>query len=269
MTQARTPARFEDPQAYERFMGRWSAKLAPLFLDFMQVHDGDRILDVGSGTGNLALAIAARAPQASLTGIDPSAAFVAFARRRTALPPQFRFEVGDLASLRFADDSFDRGLCQLVLNFIPDCRGALATLCRVVRPGGTIGAVLWKLGNGMDMLDVFWQAVGPQPQAEKSGERSTAFSKEEIVALWNEAGLADVASADLAIEMDFASFDDYWAPFLLGQGPAGTYAASLTGDERSALQTRLRAQLRITRADDPFSLTARAFAVRGTVVPRS
>jgi len=269
MTPARTPARFDDPQAYERFMGRWSAKLAPLFLDFVQVHDGDRILDVGSGTGNLALAIAERAPDASLTGIDPTAAFIAFARRRTALPPQFRFEVGDLSSLRFADDSFDRGLCQLVLNFIPDCRGALATLCRVVRPGGTIGAVLWKLGNGMDMLDMFWQAVGPQRQDERSGERSTAFSKEEIVTLWNEAGLTNVASADLAIKMDFASFDDYWSPFLLGQGPAGSYAASLTGDERRALQARLRGQLGITRADDPFSLTARAFAVCGTVAPRS
>ena len=267
MTQARTRATFEDPQAYERFMGRWSAKLAPLFLDFVRLEDGERVLDVGSGTGNLALAIAKRAPNVMLTGIDPSAAFVAFARRRT-LPPQFHFEVGDLSSVRLADDSFDCALCQLVLNFIPDCRGTLATLKRVVRPGGTIAAALWNLGNGMDMLDMFWKAVGPQPDDARIGERSTAFTKEEIVALWNEAGLADVVTTDLAIRMDFVSFDDYWSPFLLGQGPAGAYAASLADDGCSALAARLRDQLGIRRADGPFSLAARSFAVRGTVVPR-
>ncbi|HEY6357384.1 MAG TPA: hypothetical protein VIX35_04020 [Vicinamibacterales bacterium] len=120
----------------------------------------------------------------------------------------------------------------------------------------------------MQMLDIFWKAVGTVADEARLGERATAYTKEEVAALWDEAGLARVETADLSITTEFASFADYWSPFLLGQGPAGAYAASLSGDEQAMLAERLRKSVLAGRADGPFSLEARAFAVRG-LVPRS
>ena len=265
MTQARCQATFDNPEAYERFMGRWSARLAPLFLDFAGIRDNERVLDVGAGTGNLALAIHARAPSAHVAGIDPSPAYVEFARTRTA-SPNITFQQADASALPFPDHSFNRALCQLVFNFIPDCDRALRELRRVTQPGGVIAAVLWKLDGGMRMLDAFWEAVGPERErAARFGERPAAYTKEEIATLWNGAGLRDVTTADLLLPIEFASFEDYWSPFLLGQGPAGAYAVSLPPAEQVAVRERLRSLVLGSRADGPVSLPASAFAVRGTV----
>ena len=268
MTPHRTKAAFDNPQAYERFMGRWSANLAQLFLDFAGLADGDRVLDVGSGTGNLALAVHARAPRAQVVGIDPSPGYVEFARSRTTAA-NVRFERGVADALPFADRSFDRALCQLVFNFIPDGALALRELRRVTLSGGVIAAVLWRLDGGMRMLDAFWEAAGANSEnAGRFGERATAYTKEEITALWNEAGLRDVTTGELVLPIEFASFDDYWSPFLLGQGPAGAYAISLSHDKLAVVRERLRTIVLGGRPDGLISLPARAFAVRG-VVPAS
>jgi len=246
-------------------MGRWSAHLAPLFLDFAGLVDGESVLDVGSGTGNLALTVHARAPHAQVVGIDPSPGYVEFARSRTTAP-NVRFEQSAAGALPFADRFFDRALCQLVFNFIPDGPQALRELRRVTRPGGVIAAVLWRLGGGMRMMDAFWEAAGADSEnTGRFGERATAYTKEEVAALWNEAGLRDVTSADLVLPIEFASFDDYWLPFLLGQGPAGAYAISLSPDEQAAVRERLRTIVLGSRPDGPIALPAHAFAVRGSV----
>jgi ubiquinone/menaquinone biosynthesis C-methylase UbiE len=257
-------AMFDNPESYERFMGRWSAKLADPFLDFAGVSDCERVLDVGSGTGNLALAIVRRSPRARVVGIEPSPTYVAFARSRAR--PGLQFETGDAQTLPFEDTSFDCALAQLVFNFIPDGRAALAQMRRVTRAGGVVAAAFWDLAHGgMRMLDAFWKAVGPAAEQVRFGERVTAYTKEDVSALWDEAGFGEVETTDLSIATDFASFADYWSPFLLGQGPAGAYAASLPDAERDALGERLRMLVLGDRADGPFSLEARAFAIRGTV----
>jgi SAM-dependent methyltransferase len=255
---------FDNPESYERFMGRWSAKLAEPFLDFARVDDCERVLDVGSGTGNLALAITHRFPNVVVVGIDPSPAYVTFARSRTR--PRVQFETGDAEALPFADASFDCALAQLVFNFIPDPHKALAQMRRVTRPGGVVAAVLWDLSRGgMRMLSAFWEGVGSADEARAS-ESPTAYTKETIAALWDEAGLTGVGTAEMSIATDFASFEDYWSPFLLGQGPAGSYAASLPPEHRDALRERVRALVLGDRPDGTFSLEARAFAVRGAVI---
>src|SRR4029453_13736728 len=144
--------------AYERFMGRWSRRLAPLLVEFAGVGDGEVVLDVGCGTGALTDAIGAAAPSCRIVGIDRSGGYIAFARM---LHPggRARFEVGDAEHLHLADAEFDRTLSLLILNFIPDPEKALHEMIRVTRPGGTIAAAVWDYGHGMEMLRVFWDGA--------------------------------------------------------------------------------------------------------------
>ena len=155
---------FSAADAYERFMGRWSRELAPLLVNFAGVHDGDDVLDAGSGTGALTAAVAAIAPSSHIIGIDPSAAYVTFSQARNP-GDRVRFEVGDARQLRLRDHSFDRTLSLLVLNFVPNPGTALNELIRVTRPGGTVAAAVWDYGEGMEMLRFFWdEAVALTPR---------------------------------------------------------------------------------------------------------
>jgi SAM-dependent methyltransferase len=237
-------------------------------LRFAGVRDGDAALDVGSGTGALTAAIAAAAPSSRIIGIDPAASYVALAQSRHAADP-VRFEVGDAQQLRFVDDRFDRTLSLLVLNFIPDRVKALKEMIRVTRPGGTVSAAVWDYGRGMQMLRVFWdEAITLNPSMDGRDERHMPLCREgELGALWRAHGLQDVSEDAIEIRMRFSSFDDYWAPFLGQQGPAGEYVASLRETEREQLRLGLRRRLIGDGADRPIALAARAWVVRG-IVPR-
>ena len=246
---------FSASDNYEQFMGRWSRRLAPLLVDFAQVDPGDEVLDVGSGTGALTFAIAA-IPSTRVTGVDPSQAYV-----EAASADGVRFEVGDAQSLRFANGSFDKALSLLALNFVPEPATALGEMVRVTRAAGVVAAAVWDYGDGMEMLRVFWdEAVALDPDAPD--ERHMPLSRPgELATLWRALRLEHIEDTSLAIEQTFASFDDYWQPFLLGQGPAGAYTNSLPELHRETLRSRLRARL----ADGGFTLQARAWAVRGVV----
>jgi SAM-dependent methyltransferase len=257
---------FSEAEAYERFMGRWSRAIAPLLVRFAGVQSSDRVLDIGSGTGALAAALAAEAPGARITGIDPSAAYVGFARARQGTD-SVSFEEGDAQQMRFADASFDRTLSLLVVNFIPDPAKAVREMRRVTRPGGIVAAAVWDYADGMEMLRVFWDAaVALRPGDDKKDERHMPFSRRgELGALWRAQGLSDVVEEPLTIETRFTSFDDYWGPFTQKQGPAGAYVAALPASEQEALRARLRQRLLPGAADGPIVLRARAWAVRGVV----
>jgi len=260
---------FSAGDAYERFMGRWSRELAPLLVTFAGVRDGNAVLDVGSGTGALTAAVAAVAPSSRITGIDPAAPYVAFARARHPTD-LVRFEVGDARQLQFANGSFDRTLSLLVLNFIPDPAKALDEMIRVTRPGGTVAAAVWDYGRGMEMLRVFWdEAIALSPAMDARDERHMPLSRKgELAALWRAHALQDVVEETLTIQTRFVSFDDYWSPFLEKQGPAGEYVASLPAGERDQLRLRLRRRLLGDGPDRPIVLAARAWAVRGSILRR-
>ncbi|HKT81949.1 MAG TPA: methyltransferase domain-containing protein [Vicinamibacterales bacterium] len=257
---------FSSGDAYERFMGRWSREMAPLLIRFAGVRDGDAVLDVGSGTGALASAAATAVPRSRIVGIDPSAAYVAFASTHHG-SERVTFEVGDAQQLRFDDRSFDRTLSLLVLNFIPDAAKAVDEMIRVTRRGATVAGAVWDYSEGMQMLRVFWdEAAALDPTADARDERRMPFShKGELSALWRAHRLRDVTEEPLTIPTTYASFDDYWLPFLDKQGPAGDYVATLTPAARDQLRLRLRQRLLDDGPDRAIALTARAWAVRGIV----
>ena len=251
---------FNAAAGYERYMGRWSRLLAPQFLAFAGVQDGQRILDIGTGTGSLARAAEAAFQDVRAVGIDPSEAFVAHAKQGA----RSTFEVGNAQALRFGDASFDHSMSMLVLNFIPDHERALAEMRRVTRPQGVISACVWDYDAGMEMLRVFWdEVVALDPAMGPKDERHMKLCREgQLGALWNKAGLADVQEGAIVIATAFASFDDYWGPFRAGVGPGGAYVASLSEDRRKALEERLRKRL---PGKGAMALKARAWCVRGAV----
>ena len=137
----------------------------------------------------------------------------------------------------------------------------------MTQPGGTVAAAVWDYGQGMEMLRVFWdEAVVLNRDAEARDERHMPLSGDgELAALFRKQGLQEIVNDALTVETRFSSFDDYWLPFLGGQGPAGAHVAGLTDAARSALEARLRARLLAGQQDRAFTLRGRAWAVRGVV----
>jgi SAM-dependent methyltransferase len=261
---------FGNAEAYERFMGRWSRVVASQLVDLTPVPAAGRVLDVGSGTGSLAFAIAERKGRTEVVGIDPSKEYVGYANSRNPFPDRVSFQWGDAQQLRFPDAGFEASFSLLVFNFIPDPGKALREVRRTTKPGGPIAAAVWDYGAGMRMLRVFWEAAATiDPGAEKLDEKHMPLCCEgELAQLWKQGGLEGVHEQPLDITMRFESFADYWEQFLLGQGPAGAYARSLDGDRLSALRGDVRRRLYLSGDHVPCVLPARAWSVRGTVPRR-
>jgi SAM-dependent methyltransferase len=258
---------FTEADAYERFMGRWSRLLAPPLLDFSDVDDVDAVLDVGCGTGALSFAARDRTGRARIVGLDASRAYVTHAAQAGA-GSRVEFEVGDAQDLPFAAAEFDRTLSMLVLNFLPDPERAVREWMRVTKSGGRVAAAVWDYGEGMQMLRAFWdEAVALDPSlAPRDEARMPLCRRGELGALFERAGLTSVEERAITVSMHFSSFDDYWTPFLLGQGPAGACVASLSASRQAELARRLRRRLLQTAAESAFAIQARAWAVKGTVL---
>jgi SAM-dependent methyltransferase len=257
-------SRWDSGGAYEPYVGRWSRLVAREFVRWLAVPPKSRWLDVGCGTGALAQAILEQAAPSEVVGIDPSAAYVASASARMDRDPRARFEIGDAQTLRAPVASFDAIVSGLVLNFLPRAESALARMARVAHPGGTVGAYVWDYAEGMQMMRYFWDAAGaldPEAKELDEGRRFRLCRPEPLGRLFLSAGLGDVEVRAIEVPTRFRDFDDYWSPFLGGQGPAPHYAMSLSDERREELRERIRASL----PSDPgggILLTARAWAVR-------
>lgn len=233
---------------YEAYVGRWSRLVAERFVRWVGVPAGLRWLDVGCGTG--ALTSAVRAAGGVAVGVDPSLGFLAGRRDVVA---------GDARALPFASGRFDVVVSGLALNFVPDPERALAEQTRVGT--GTVAAYVWDYADGMAMMRLFWAAAREvDPAAPDEGTRFPLCRPEPLAALWRAAGLRGVAVTAIEVPTVFTDFDDYWRPFLGGQGAAPAYLATRPPAEREAIRELLRQRL----PDRDLQLTARAWAVRGS-----
>jgi SAM-dependent methyltransferase len=250
--------------AYEPYVGRWSRLVAREFLGWLGVPPGGRWLDVGCGTGALSESILSSAAPDEVVGIDPSPAFVAFARDRVQ-DPRVEFDIGDAQALGAASATFDAAVAGLVLNFVPESNRAASEMVRVTRPGGTIAAYVWDYAEGMQMMRHFWDAAGtldPKARGLDEGRRFILCKPEPLADLFRRTGLGEVEVRAIDVPTVFRDFDDYWSPFLGGHAPAPAYAMSLSKDQRAALRERIRSSLP-TNAKGEHHLVARAWAVRG------
>jgi SAM-dependent methyltransferase len=249
---------------YERYIGRWSRLVARQFVAWLALPPALHWLDVGCGTGALTQAILEQGAPASVLGIDPSAGFIALARAQIK-DTRASFQSGAAQALPVASASVDAVVSGLVLNFTSDPAASLAEMARAARPGGTIAAYVWDYAEGMQMLRLFWDAAIALDRgalALDEGRRFPICRREALGTLWRDSGLAQIEFHDIDVPTVFSSFDDFWSPFLGGQGPAPTYCGTLTDDARAALRDRLRTMLPVA-ADGRIALTARALAVRG------
>ena len=155
----------------------------------------------------------------------------------------------------------------LIVNFIPDAPKAAKEMRRVTKSGGVVATTMWDRSRANELTGCFWDAaVAIDPTAKRpAGRRGSYGSAEALSDLWKGAGLTEIEVTDLTMPCQFSSFGDYWLPVTEGQGPSGVYLARLSEDQRAALRERLRQNLFGTRADGPFSLTAKAWAAKGIV----
>jgi ubiquinone/menaquinone biosynthesis C-methylase UbiE len=263
-------AGFSNPDAYELWMGRWSRRLAPLFVSFANLPKSSRVLDVGSGTGALVTTLLETSEEATVVGVEPAQAYVAYTRQRLH-DDRVEFKVGDAHDLPFDPDSFDATLALLALQELSDAIEAVRDMVRVTHPGGLVAASQWDFENGLPMLALFWQSaveVVDTDEVRAAATRSMVVDypdERALQRLWREAGLVEIETERQEIAMTFADFDDYWSPFLSGVAPSASYAGKLGDEQRETLRQRLRQKTIGVGPDRPFPLAAHAWAVRGRV----
>jgi ubiquinone/menaquinone biosynthesis C-methylase UbiE len=244
--------------AYDRFMGRYSSTLAPQLADFAGIEAEQRVLDVGCGPGALTRVLVERVGAENVSAVDPSEQFVAAARERH---PGVGVQRASAEELPFADDTFDAALAQLVVHFMTDPVRGLREMARVTRQGGVVAACVWDHAGGQTPLAPFWETVH-ELDPEAADESGLAGGREgHLSELFAQAGLREIEQTILHVQVEHDDFDEWWEPFTLGVGPAGSYLAELNPAQQVALRERARQRLDRT----PFTFGTRAWAARGLV----
>ena len=244
--------------AYDRFMGRYSAPLAPQFADLASVSAGQRVLDVGCGPGALTAELVRRLGPGTVSAVDPSEPFVSAARERH---PGVSVQRAAAEELPFEDRAFDAALAQLVVHFMADPVQGLREMTRVTRKDGVVAACVWDHAGAQGPLSLFWKAARElDPDVE--GESQLAGARVgHLGELFHASGVHEIEESALSVSVEHPSFEEWWEPFTLGVGPAGGYATGLAAKRQAQLRERCREML----PAPPFTLTALAWAARGLV----
>src|ERR687889_298849 len=231
--------RFDDGAAYERYMGEWSRLAGEAFLDWLAPESGLRWLDVGCGNGAFTEMLVERCAPASVHGIDPSEAQLAYARTRPAARVA-QFRRGDAMAQPFPDDTFDVAVMPLVIFFVPDPARGVAEMARVVCPGGTVTAYAWDMVGGGFPYEALHDEMRGLGVAVPTPPSPDASRSDALRDLWTGAGLGSVETLEIAVRRTFADFDDYWAT-VLGGPSVGPQLAAMSPEELARLRARMRA----------------------------
>ena len=251
--------------AYEPYVGRWSRLVAKEFLTWVDVPQGVRWLDVGCGTGALSQTILQTCDPGVVKGIDQSEGFAEYAKSKTN-DPRVVFEVGNALSLPVNDCDFDVAVSGLVLNFAPQPEKLISEMERAIVDGGMVALYVWDYADKMRFMRHFWDAAAaldPATRELDEGPRFPVCNPDALRDLFQKAGLKTIETRPIDIETHFKAFDDYWDPFLGGQGPAPTYAMSLSEEKRAELREKIREGLPIA-VDGSIPLIARAWGIKGS-----
>lgn len=251
--------------SYERYVGRWSRPVAQEFIRWLAIAENREWLDVGCGTGALSQTIIEYAIPKKVKGIDRSEGYVEFTRSQIN-DPRAGFEVGDAQGLPVESGMYDVAVSGLVLNFVPQPNQMVAEMSRAVREHGTVALYVWDYAGMMQLMRHFWNAAAaldPAAHALDEGRRFSICSPGPLTDLFQNAGLSGVEVWPIDVSTHFKDFDDYWSPFLGGQGPAPGYAMSISEEQRARLRERIYNSLPFA-LDGSIPLVARAWAVKGT-----
>jgi SAM-dependent methyltransferase len=243
--------------AYEQFMGRYSAPLAAQLVALTGLAEGQRALDVGCGTGALTAELVGRLGAAAVSAVDPSESFVSATRSRF---PGVDVRRAGAELLPYGNGAFDVAFAQLVVHFMTDPVAGLREMARVTRPGGMVAACVWDHAGGGSPLAVFWAAareIDPQVRDESAlpGAREGHLAE-----LFGAAGLQKVEPAVLTVRVSYPGFGEWWEPYTLGVGPAGDYVRGLDDTRRDELRERCAALL---PRGGPIEIVASAWAATG------
>ena len=254
-----------DADKYQGGMGGWSKTLAPLFIEFIGgIKEGDRVLDIGCGTGSLTFTIADTTRASTVVGIDPSVGYLEYARAQNS-HSHVAFEIGDAQKLPYDIGSFECCVSSLMIQFVSDAHAAAREMRRVTKKGGIVATCVWDNSGGLELLERFWDAaVAVDPGAKRTGDRRYG-SASALSELWTATGFANVETTALVIPMEFSSFNDFWSRLSNSQGRPKLYISSLSEDRRQVLKERLRTDILDNGPDGSIKLRAKAWAVRGVV----
>ena len=251
-------------EAYEPYVGRWSRLVAGKFLEWLAVPPGSLWLDVGCGTGALTHTILQVADPQAVKGIDSAQGYVTFVRK-TIPDKRASFQVGDAQALPVEAAVYDAVVSGLVLNFVARPDQMVAEMTRAANPGGLVATYVWDYAGKMQFMRHFWNAAAAlDPMADDldEGRRFPLCNPGPLANLFQSAGLTSVDVQPIDVWTLFKDFDDFWLPFLGGQGPAPGYVMSLSEAGRTELRERIRSALPFA-PDGSIPLVARAWAVRG------
>lgn len=137
---------FNDGEAYERSMGRWSRRVGVSFLDWVAPAPGLDWLDIGCGNGAFTETLVERCAPRSVAAIDPLLGQISYAQaHRNDFPIDYR--IGDAQAMPCSNAQFDATTMALVIAFVPDPQKAVNEMARVTRPGGSVATLseLWRV----------------------------------------------------------------------------------------------------------------------------